>query len=239
MSPRLLAACVALSWGAALAAQQSRLARPAVAAPQPGATTSGQRPVDYKQDIAPLLDARCSECHNGTKRKGGLALATYADILDGGKDGPIVQPGRGADSMLLHRLTGAGDEEQMPKDDPPLPPSEIALIARWIDEGVRETPSGPPAAAPWVAPLTLDRPALPAAAWPDWQAPADRLVADYLQRHGEAQPALMDDARFARRVHLDLWGLLPTPEQLRVFLADPARDKRARLVRTLLADRDR
>ena len=172
MSPRLLAACVALSWGAALAAQQSRLARPAVAAPQPGATTSGQRPVDYKQDIAPLLDARCSECHNGTKRKGGLALATYADILDGGKDGPIVQPGRGADSMLLHRLTGAGDEEQMPKDDPPLPPAEIALIARWIDEGVRETPSGPPAAAPWVAPLTLDRPALPAAAWPDWQAPA-------------------------------------------------------------------
>ena len=239
MSPRLLAACVALSWGAALAAQQSGLALPAVAAPQLGATTSGQRPVDYKQDIAPLLDARCGECHNGTKRKGGLALATYADILDGGKDGPIVQPGRSADSMLFHRLTGAGDEDQMPKDDPPLPPAEIALIARWVDEGVRETPSGPPAPAPWVAPLTLDRPALPAAAWPDWQAPADRLVADYLQRHGEAQPALIDDARFARRVHLDLWGLLPTPEQLRAFVDDPARDKRARLVRTLLADRDR
>ena len=53
----------------------------------------------------------CGECHNGTKRKGGLALATYADILDGGKDGPIVQPGRSADSMLFHRLTGAGDED--------------------------------------------------------------------------------------------------------------------------------
>ena len=83
------------------------------------------------------------------------------DILDGGKDGPIVQPGRSADSMLLERLTGAGDEDQMPKDDPPLPPAEIALIARWIDEGVRETPSGPPAPAPWVAPLTLDRPPSP------------------------------------------------------------------------------
>ncbi|MFI5077087.1 MAG: DUF1549 domain-containing protein, partial [Vicinamibacteria bacterium] len=239
MQPRLLAACVALSWGAALAAQQSGLALPAVAAPQVGATTSGQSPVDYKQDIAPLLDARCGECHNGTKRKGGLALATYADILDGGKDGPIVQPGRSADSMLLHRLTGTGDEEQMPKDDPPLPPAEIALIARWVDEGVRETPSGPPATAPWVAPLTLDRPALPAAAWPDWQAPADRLVADYLQRHGEAQPTLIDDARFARRTYLDLWGLLPTPEQLQAFLGEQAADKRARLVRTLLADGDR
>ena len=141
--------------------------------------------------------------------------------------------------MLLERLTGAGDEEQMPKDDPPLPPAEIALIARWIDEGVRETPSGPPAPAPWVAPLTLERPAVPAAVWPDWAAPADRLVADYLRRHGQARPALIDDARFARRVHLDLWGLLPTPEQLRAFLDDPKPDKRARLVRTLLADGDR
>ena len=141
--------------------------------------------------------------------------------------------------MLLERLTGAGDEEQMPKDDPPLPPAEIALIARWIDEGVRETPSGPPAPAPWVAPLTLERPTVPAAVWPDWAAPGDRLVADYLRRHSQARPALIDDARFARRVHLDLWGLLPTPEQLRAFLDDQKPDKRARLVRTLLADGDR
>ena len=234
MSPRLLVACVALSWGAALAAQQSGIGRPADPAPQ-----AAQRRVDYSRDIKPLLEARCGECHNGTKRKGGLALETYVDILDGGKDGPIVQPGHSAGSMLLERLTGAGDEDQMPKDEPPLAAAEIALIARWIDEGVRETPAGPPAPAPWVAPLTLAHPTVPAAAWPDWQSPADRLVADYLRRHGQARPALIDDARFARRVHLDVWGLLPTPEQLQAFLDDPARDKRARLVRTLLADGDR
>ncbi len=234
MSPRLLAACAALSWGAALAAQQSGPAKAPVAAPQ-----AARRPVDYQRDIKPLLEARCGECHNGIKRKGGLALQTYADILDGGKDGPIVRPGHSAGSMLLERLTGAGDEEQMPKDDPPLPPAEIALITRWIDEGVRETPSGPPAPAPWVAPLTLDHPAVPGAVWPAWQAPADRLVADYLRRHGQAQPALIDDARFARRAYLDLWGLLPTPEQLQAFLGERATDKRARLVRTLLADGDR
>ena len=217
MSPRLLAACAALSWGAALAAQQSAPAKAPVAAPQ-----AARRPVDYQRDIKPLLEARCGECHNGIKRKGGLALQTYADILDGGKDGPIVRPGHSADSMLLERLTGAGDEEQMPKDDPPLPPAEIALITRWIDEGVRETPSGPPAPAPWVAPLTLDQPAVPGAVWPGWQTPADRLVADYLRRHGQAQPALIDDARFARRAYLDLWGLLPTPEQLQAFLGERA-----------------
>jgi len=233
MSPRLLAACVALSWGAALAAQQAGVAQSS------GGPPAATPRVDYQREIRPILDAKCGECHNATKRKGGLALESYADILDGGKDGPIVQPGHSADSMLLERLTGAGDEEQMPKDDPPLPPAEIALIARWIDEGVRETPDAPPAAAPWVAPLTLDRPAVPGVVWPEWHAPADRLVADYLRRHDHAQPALIDDARFARRVHLDLWGLLPTPAQLQAFLGDPKPDKRARLVRTLLADEDR
>ena len=164
MSPRLLAACVALSWGAALAAQQSG-ARPA----------GGRRARQARRSARSTTSATSSRCSKPaaasattrTKRKGGLALETYADILDGGKDGPIVQPGHSADSMLLERLTGAGDEEPMPKDDPPLPPAEIALIARWIDEGVRETPSGPPAPAPWVAPLTLDRPTVPAAVWPE------------------------------------------------------------------------
>ena len=109
MRPRFLAACAALSWGAALAAQQSapaRPVRPAVAAPPARQQSARQQPVDYQKDIKPLLDRRCGECHNGIKRKGGLALETYVDILDGGKDGPIVRPGHSVDSMLLARLSG-------------------------------------------------------------------------------------------------------------------------------------
>ena len=238
MSPRLLAACVALSWGAALAAQQAGLtpqAPPARSGPPPQAPRPAGT-VDYTRDIAPLLAKRCVECHSSTKRKGGLALDSYADILDGGKDGPIVQPGRSADSEMVRRIRGLGDGDAMPKDEDPLPEAEIALIARWVDEGVRATPSGPPAPAPWVAPLTLSRPAIPAPAWPAWQQPADRLGAAYLRAHDPAEPALIDDARFARRAYLDIWGLLPTPEQLQAFLDDRAPGKRAALVQTLLAD---
>ena len=88
MPPRLLAACVALSWGAALAAQQSGR-RPA------GRRRAAARPigrVDYQRDIQPLLEARCVECHSGTKRKGGLSLATYADVLEGGRTAPSSGP---------------------------------------------------------------------------------------------------------------------------------------------------
>ena len=43
------------------------------------------------------------------------------------------------------------------------------------------------------------------------------------------------DADFLRRAHLDLAGLIPTADEARAFIADPATDKRARLVDRLLA----
>ena len=42
------------------------------------------------------------------------------------------------------------------------------------------------------------------------------------------------DAEFVRRAFLDAAGILPTPEEARAFLADPAPDKRARLIDALL-----
>jgi hypothetical protein len=62
------------------------------------------------------------------------------------------------------------------------------------------------------------------------------LVAKYLAARTKTEPALVPDALFARRVYLDVWGLLPTPEQVQRFVDDSAPDKRAALVTTLLAD---
>src|SRR5439155_10519417 len=42
------------------------------------------------------------------------------------------------------------------------------------------------------------------------------------------------DEAFMRRVSLDLTGTLPTPKQLRDFMADPSKDKRDKLIDTLL-----
>ena len=42
------------------------------------------------------------------------------------------------------------------------------------------------------------------------------------------------DLAFLRRVHLDITGSLPTPEQVQAFMADKSADKRAKLVDTLV-----
>ncbi len=194
--------------------------------------------VDFERQIQPIIEKHCLECHSQDKRKGGLSLANYADALDGGRNGPAIRPGNAARSILIHRVTGAV-EPQMPKDEDPLTSREIALIRQWINQGARRTPTSARAPQPWEAPLALTKPVVPAPTWTDWDAPLDRFVAKYLTSHQSATPTLVSDATFARRVYLDVWGLLPTPDELQRFVDDTASDKRATLVATLLADNDK
>ena len=55
-----------------------------------------------------------------------------------------------------------------------------------------------------------------------------------LQSLGITPSAPCDDAKFLRRVHLDLIGRLPTPDETRAFLADGDSQKRRRIVDDLL-----
>jgi hypothetical protein len=50
-----------------------------------------------------------------------------------------------------------------------------------------------------------------------------------------AEAADVDDATYLRRAYLDVLGLLPSADDVASFLNDPAQDKRARLVDSLLA----
>jgi hypothetical protein len=62
----------------------------------------------------------------------------------------------------------------------------------------------------------------------------DKHVLDKL-RQLQIQPAeLCDDATFLRRASLDVTGALPTPGEVRTFVADPAADKRAKKIEELL-----
>ena len=230
MGTRVLAVLAAAIWFGAV------LVRLFAAEPQ-GGQTSG-RLIDFTTQVQPILEANCLECHSQDKRKGGLSLVTYADLLDGGKDGAIVQPGNAAGSLMVHRVTGQV-EPQMPLDEIPLSDAEVAIIRLWIDQGARPNPNALPAPPPWEAPMALSRPTLPKQVWTSWSRPVDRLVAAYLTQHRVAEPASVSDALFARRVYLDLWGLLPAPAELQAFVNDRTPDKRDRLVQTLLADNQR
>lgn len=191
--------------------------------------------VDYTRQVHGLLADRCIVCHSQEKRSGGLSLATYEDILSGGRSGAAVKPGSSAGSLIVQRITGAAST-RMPLGGQPLTASEIGVITSWIDQGARSAPTAAAAKAKWEAPLALIRPSVPQSTWKNWTGPLDRYTAAYLAMHGVAEPQVVSDVVFARRVYLDIWGLLPNPEQLRQFLADQTPGKRSRLVSALLAD---
>lgn len=64
----------------------------------------------------------------------------------------------------------------------------------------------------------------------------DELAYAQFQRLGLLPSQLCSDAEFLRRAKLDAIGRLPTPDEVREFLADNAPDKRERLIARILED---
>jgi mono/diheme cytochrome c family protein len=191
--------------------------------------------VDYNREIHAILADHCLVCHNQDKRSSGLSLGTHDDILAGGRTGAVVKPGNSADSLIIKRLKGEV-QPRMPLGGDPLSDAEIATIRTWIDQGARATPTSAPAKTKWEAPIGLTAPAVPGVTWARWADPIDRFTATYLAKHGVAEQAVVGDAEFARRAYLDIWGLLPNPDQLHSFVGDKNPAKRRTLVLALLRD---
>ncbi len=62
----------------------------------------------------------------------------------------------------------------------------------------------------------------------------DKLVLNKLSKAGIVPSAICTDAEFLRRVSLDLTATLPTPDEVRAFLADKSPDKRAKKIEALM-----
>jgi len=195
-----------------------------------------KKTIDFATDIHPILAERCAECHMGDRAKGGFSMSNRAAFLEGGESGPALIEGNSAESYLVKLVSGLDPDTVMPPKGERLNSEQVALIRAWIDQGAKWYDVAP-AGADYQAPLKLLRTELP----PANEAasivnPVDRLLTPYFEKNGVASPELVNDTIFARRVYLDVTGLLPTPAQLDAFLNDAAVDKHAKLVDNLLAD---
>ena len=98
---------------------------------------AAQTKVDFARDIQPIFETSCNACHNAKKASGQLRLDQKSLAMKGGISGAIIVPGDSKASRLLARLKGEGSEAPMPLKAEALKPEQIALIARWIDEGAQ------------------------------------------------------------------------------------------------------
>lgn len=95
----------------------------------------------YLDVVAPSLQQRCATCHNENKRKGEFSMASYADLMKGGKEGVVIVAGKPEASDLIRRVNlDPAHKDFMPKDGKtPLTAEQGAAIAWWVSVGAPQT----------------------------------------------------------------------------------------------------
>src|SRR6476659_8348578 len=74
------------------------------------------RQIDYLRDVKPLLEKNCYECHGVEKQQGGLRLDLRQNALRGGDYGPVITPGKSAESRLIRKVVDGDGGDQMPPE---------------------------------------------------------------------------------------------------------------------------
>ena len=200
--------------------------------------SSGQ-PVDFARDIQPVFRQFCFECHGPDRSRGQLRLDRKDLALAGGVSGPVIEPGNSEHSLLVRRLLGLGDLQQMPRGRDPLSPARIAVIRAWIDQGaVWPDEATPDTASPtrhW-AYIPPGRPQPPTVGHRQWVRHAvDNFVLARLEKEALAPSPEAPRETLIRRLYLDLIGLPPTIAEVDAFVADRSANAYERVVDRLLA----
>ncbi|MBL9140146.1 MAG: DUF1553 domain-containing protein [Verrucomicrobiales bacterium] len=184
------------------------------------AETAAPKPIDFNQEIRPILAENCYQCHgqDAQNRKADLRLDTEAGSRQRHEGRAAIVPGDPASSELLHRLVTDDPEERMP---PPashraISSQQQALLHRWIREGAaydRHWAFKPPIRAP-----------MPAVRRQDWpRRPLDTFILARLEAMDVAPSREGSPSAWLRKASFDLTGLPPTPDELDRFERDVAR----------------
>ncbi len=203
----------------------------------------------FESKVRPILVERCYECHSaGSKTvRGGLLLDSKAGWEKGGDSGPVIEPGKPEDSLLIQGLSYEDAVLKMPPKGK-LPEAEVAVLADWVRRGAPDPRNQTAAAAGpkpkrtinlseerkhWAfQPLaTVEPPAVAAGAVAN---PIDRFLLAKLEPAGIGFTAEPSRRVLARRLFFDLIGLPPTPEELAAIEADAGADWYDRLMKGLL-----
>jgi hypothetical protein len=247
-----LGAALLIAVAAVAQPPQKKVASRKAAPPRAVASTAGAAAF-FDKEVRPVLQASCWSCHSGHEPSGGLDLTSRTALLKGGASGPSVDLKTPAASLLLKAVHFDG--RQMPPQGK-LSPVKIAALERWVTLGL---PWSAAAAAPktaggvapppvhhgpppvnaetmaWWAFRPVKRPAVPKVKNAAWvRSPIDAFVLARLEANGFTPAPPASRAALIRRAYFDLWGLPPTPEDVRAFVADKSPDAWERVVDKLL-----
>ena len=177
------------------------------------------------------------KCHGIEARKGGLDLRTVAAMTRGGDTGAALVPGESGESLVVEKVAS---RKMPPGTDAKLSVAQIATLRAWIDSGAPDDAMAgantSSAAANFWAFRPPKRPSIPSVRHEgNGCNPVDAFLLARLEAKGLTFSPAASRLTLMRRLHFDLLGLPPSPEQIDAFKADERPDAWERLVDSLLA----
>ncbi|MGL4552963.1 MAG: c-type cytochrome domain-containing protein [Gemmataceae bacterium] len=109
-------------------------------APAPAdAQAPAKKRTTYDEHVLPVLKDKCLGCHSTDKKRGGLNVANYTSLMQGGSSGASVKPGD-PDNSLLYKLMAHTAEPIMPPKSakPAANDPALAVVHKWITDGAPE-----------------------------------------------------------------------------------------------------
>ncbi len=99
--------------------------------------SAAEKLVSFRANIAPILIAKCQACHGEKSAKGNYRLDTYEALMAGTVSDRNVIAGKSAASKFHQLLITKDADDRMPQKADPLPPAQVELVKRWIEQGAK------------------------------------------------------------------------------------------------------
>ena len=102
----------------------------------------GESTISFSQDVKPILDTYCMECHQpGGKGEvaSGFNMATHETLMKGARFGPMVIAGDAEGSNMIVLMEGRADPSiSMPHgQQKTISKPDIQTIRLWVEQGAR------------------------------------------------------------------------------------------------------
>ena len=173
--------------------------------------------VSYNFHIRPILSDNCFACHgpDANKREAGLRLDTEAGAYAALKENPdqhAIVPGSTNKSQVIKRIFSEDASEKMPPPESNLTITDFErnLIKKWVEQGgvyekhwAFETPT---------------KKTIPIPDNDEWSHnPIDGFIFAKMEEKGLTPSPKAEEGYLLKRLSLDLTGLPPTSEEVRLF----------------------
>ena len=175
-----------------------------------GLELPGQEVPGVESRVQNIFNQKCLRCHGGDSTLSGLDLSGAEAWKKGGKRGAVIVAGK-PDASLLYQWTASG---KMPQVGEKLTAAELGDLRQWIEAGAEPGQSKANSGIAkrrefWAfqSPVKVEVPKIEGAG-----KPIDAFLRAKLQSKGLGPNPQADHRTLIRRLHFDLTGLPPQPE---------------------------